>query len=636
MFGYRVEDWTKAQMDKNFKFPFRRDIYFRLARLPAPWCETVVAASLPVCLADAAHLRPSHVDRLSTLVGGLKRLGTEVPLCSFKQMKRILRYNRRYIYPQFRTFSPDEIVDTLTWIDNINHPESRKEELRQAYSDMNDRGIFGREDAPVGREANVRDAESFSKDESYDEEKALRWINSSLDYVKTAFGPIADKGMERLVEHSSMIKTVPVSERAKAIWDDLGGYGAIAQSSDATAMEDHYANIDPRNISPKTTSSDPRYRISNEFMLYLVGSRPVHINLLKSVKFLFFKTIHKVTDPCVVNRAWRRIEDSATLAGFFKNIIDGYRKMKMRKFGHILVNAILCSGEMNTSFKNTFSMFSMVNFAAYDLSAGKQKTCLTKNEGDDALAVYKGEGPTEKWWSDYGWIVKVEFKGPINEASFCGLIFDPDVLQSVPDIRKHLAKFGWTNRRYTSANRKTSLGLLRSRALSMACEYGGVPILGPLSQRLLYLTKSYNLKDSFFIGLDMYERERLQKYSKAKPWQKPPVIDLRTRALVQKLQNISITQQLECEAVVTSLTLDFYFSLPLLDFPSSWVNNFSKCSTTRLQLRVINKRGREEVCDRLKNHLLSSFSPTTLQSDWGASKMHRMMTDIQLLRRGSI
>lgn len=620
MRGYRAEEWTPSQIEKAFKLPLRKDFYFKILNKQPLLDETIVATSLPVCLWDASLPGPDHKDRLSNLAGAFKRLGAQVPLCSFQDMCRIVEYNRKFLYPIFNTFTSDQILDTLVWIDSINHPEDRKAELRKANELLLDRGLFNR---PGIDEDNPTLAKSFIKDEKYEEEKPNRWINSSLDIVKVAFGPIADRIMEELVKCESMIKTVPVADRAKAIWTDLGGEGIVAQSSDATAMEDHYANINDPNAP---ILNDPRYRIFNDFAMYLCGDLKVTTQQMHTVKFLFFRT--PGVSKAALTRHWTTIRDSETLKQFFINITDTYRKLDMRDFGYVLINAILCSGEMNTSSKNTFSMFSMSNFAAYDLSNGKTTRVPTKNEGDDSLAVYKkGENPDELWWARFGWCVKVEFVGFVNEASFCGLVFAPYVYDSVPDIRKTICKFGWTNRKYCRASRPCLMSLLRSKALSMACEYNNVPILGALAQRLLFLTKHVHIRDSVIWSLDLYERTKLQMYIKQKPWMNTPNVHIETRKLVANLQNISISVQKLCEEHVSNIEIDHFFTLPWLDFTSSSTFNMTRCDINIRRPRMLLLDGRKQLCDAMESMVQQLL--------WPVKKKEQMLRCLFRLSKGS-
>lgn len=625
--GYRAEEWTKAQIQKNFALPIRADFRFRLVQKEPTVFETTVSTTLPIYLKDASDPRPDQRDKLTVLVGATKRLAAQVGLVDFKMMRKILRYARKYIYPQFETFSIDEIQTTEEWINNVNQTESRKQELRQALDELRTEGLWRFNDEHLI-------VDSFVKDEAYDDLKAPRWINASPDVIKVAWGPLIDKMMEKLVKHRAMIKTVPVSERAKAIWQNVGGFGVIAQSSDATAMEDHYANFYVE-IAGRKIPTDPRYRIVNDFMMFLLGGVKITDEIRRATKFLFFKhaTDQKI-EMAKTSHMWDRIEDSKGLKVFLDSVIDKYRLLKMRNFGTVLINAILCSGEMNTSFKNTFTMFVMVNYAQYEISGGNFKTCESLNEGDDALAVYAGGvGPDEAWWARHGWVVKVEFRGQANFASFCGLVFDPEPLVSVPDLRKVLKRFGWTSRRYVSSSYACRMSLLRAKALSMACEYGNVPILGPLAHRILNLTRHVNVRKSVLVGLDMYEREQMSKALASKVWMLKPNIHERTRDLVWTLQGISPDVQLDIEMQINlRVNLNCCFEIPEIDFGFVGVANMLRCHETMKVEKNIDVRGRQRLCDAL----LGAFELSWAHGNWGTRVTNQMRNQIALLREAKL
>lgn len=626
MIGYKVEDLPKKKIMKFLAEPIRQDFFFKCSGNPPPLLDTVVACSLPIYLTDASMMGPDHKDKLSSVVGSFKRLGTAVPFCSPKDLKRIICYARKYLYPEFEPLDLPSIPSQEEWINNVNHPESRKKELREALEELRTIGLVMR---PGTEDEDRTLAESFIKDEKYEEEKAVRWINSSMDLVKVSCGNYFDAIMHKVCRHPAAIKVVPVRQRARYIWERLGGSDVICQSSDATSMEDHYANMPG---GPKNTNA-PRYRIHNDFVLYMAGMLPVPRQTLDAVRFTFFKTTPQTTPFDIRYKLWTEIRDSVTLREFCKNITDGYRTLKMKNFGHILVNGILCSGEMNTSLKNFISMFVMNNFAQYDLSGGKIKTATGVNEGDDALyPYYGGIGPDEAWWRRYGWLVKIEFRGPANEAAFCGLIFDPMVFVSVPDIRKTLAKFGWTNRRYAKSSPKVLLALLRSKALSMACEYSDVPILGALAHRMLWLTRHVHIRKSIINTMEMYERAKFEVYIKEKPWEKPPDVSIHTRHLVAKTQNIPYGLQLKIEKQLSQISME-PFSLEL-DFSPATINNMSRCFSCPNVIRTINRKGRHDVVEVLRDQIYENVFRINKYID--SPERTKMLKTLDKLEQGCI
>jgi len=608
---------------KATKLEVRPDSFFKVMGGRTRVVETPVSTSLPVYLLGSVEARPDHKDNLSILVGGVKRLFAKTPFVSYKLMRKILRFQRRYIFSEFKPMEALDEFNTNDWITQINHPEKRKEQLREAYRSLLSEGPWAR---PGYDDDEPSRCNSFIKDESYPEEKALRWINSSSDKIKVLFGPLADRCMHILVGHDDFIKTVPVAERAKAIFD-MGGFDAIVQSTDATSMEDHYA----RYPVDRTVHS-PIHQIANQLMLHMMGSISVDITQKELLSFIFYKTT-----PAVAGRdaLWDSISSATQLGSFLRNVINGYRILKMRNFGHLLINSILCSGEMDTSFRNGVSMRTMVKYATYDAALKKGYkyhelseavySTKSKHEGDDSIALHPpGMAPDESWWEQHGWLIKVEFRGKLNEASFCGLVFDEISLQSVPDIRSCLSKFGWTNRKYVHSSERTLMGLLRSKALSMSCEYHDVPILGAVAERLLYLTRSYNIKASIIDSMDMFQRTKLQGYLRSSRWKDPVQVSLGTRNVVARLQQIPVSVQLACERHISTIGLGS-FSLPWLDFSPPAIRNWANKISCRKTLPYYpNLLGRRMVCD----HLVSKF-----QNDCPDNpRLHRMIRQLHHLK----
>lgn len=300
----------------------------------------------------------------------------------------------------------------------------------------------------------------------------------------------------------------------------------------------------------------------------------------------------------------------------------------MRNFGHVMVNAILCSGEMNTSFKNGATMRTMVKYATYDIAktkfsfskeSGELKKLvnltMSKHEGDDSIAVHpQGCRPDTDWWVKNGWVIKVEFIGKASEASFCGLVFDDFDLVSVPDIRATLAKFGWTSRNYARSGHGCLMSLLRAKALSLACEYGNVPILGPFAHRLLFLTKHVTIRKSVIQQMDAYSRAKFVDLIKTKAWMIPPDIRSGTRALVDRLQGITPNLQLKMEHHLSTIGLGS-FSLPGLDFSPSTIHNMSRCHSNVEVPRCLNIASRKLLCSYINNKFQSeiSLSPSKMR-----------------------
>jgi len=257
----------------------------------------------------------------------------------------------------------------------------------------------------------------------------------------------------------------------------------------------------------------------------------------------------------------------------------------------------------------------MTQYVGFVLSKGQYTEFPCFIEGDDSLVRYpQGIDPTAEFYARYGWNIKMERHLDLCEASFCGLVFDQQELVSVCNIHEALLKF-WTNKRYTRSNSKVLMGLLRAKAMSMACEYGNVPLLGELAHRILHLTRSWNVRKSYFNTMDMYERQRHLGYLKEKPWQTPPNVGIQTRQLVQRLYGISVADQYVIEERFKTLELGG-FSVPELEFPSPLVHNMTRVFEVMNQPRILNVPRRRRVVDAMLQKVVNirnSVPPSTFR-----------------------
>jgi len=161
----------------------------------------------------------------------------------------------------------------------------------------------------------------------------------------------------------------------------------------------------------------------------------------------------------------------------------------------------------------------------------------------------------------------------------------------------------------------------------MACEYGNVPILGALSHRLLELTKHVHVRKSVIDTMSSYERERYLLNLEPKIWMRTPNVGKGTRLLVERLQNISVSQQLSIEERMKNLPLGD-FSLPELDFDPIHVANMLRCRPSTKIIREVNVLGRSRVVAVMRQKLLQDCK-------W-SSKMKRMIVELEMLERGRL
>lgn len=180
-------------------------------------------------------------------------------------------------------------------------------------------------------------------------------------------------------------------------------------------------------------------------------------------------------------------------------------------------------------------------------------------------------------YTDLGANIKIEVPDDISTASFCGNVFDRDSMHNVTNPLEASVAFGWTDsKRYRYAGAKIHAQLLRAKAMSMAYEYPGCPILKSLSRYALRVTDHVSV-DSVFLRKHTENTYQFETISESVDFiTKTGVPDIEitngTRMLVERLYGITIAKQVECEKYLDSLNelIELDLDLP---FPRDWYRN---------------------------------------------------------------
>jgi len=341
--------------------------------------------------------------------------------------------------------------------------------------------------------------DQFIKDENYPEFKYARQINSRADEFKCATGPIFRCIEKEVFKLKWFVKNVPVAERPRYITDLLEISGSKYQPTDYTSFEAMFT----RELMHKC-----------EFVLY----------------------DHMLTG-CSVHDQFLEMIDKA---------LAGVNVMKNPMFT-LKVKAMRMSGEMNTSLGNGFTNAMISLFLAHkhgvDLAA--------VFEGDDGLMNTRGRLMNESDYASVGTNVKVDTVPTVNEAGFCGMVFDPVDMCNVTDVRAEIVSFGWSKSKYVRSSEKTKLKLLRCKSFSMAHQYPGCPILGALARFGLRVTKSIDVRFMAKRLQNTYEREQLFDALACPPAFVP--VGMNSRLLVERLYGVSVETQLFFESYLDSL-----------------------------------------------------------------------------------
>jgi len=470
----------------------------------------------PVVLADLGcvvegscmpHADPH--DPHTTLAGVAKRFAIKPPEPDGELVLKFKRFVRAWIGKNLVPLAPDSNTSIEAWLASTNYPFHRKEELAEKF-----KRCEGRLDPRKHYKC-----KSFMKDECYPEYKHARAINSRSDEFKCKVGPIFRLIEKVVFQNKAFIKRIPVSDRPRYILDMLKREGAIYMATDYTAYESLFTGV---------------LMDACEFQLYdyMTQYLPEHTEFM----------------------------------GLMREVLGGENVCEFKHFT-VSLDATRMSGEMCTSLGNGFSNLMFMLFMCTEAGC---KNVSGVVEGDDGLFTMIGTPPSSELFARLGLVIKVEIHTNIEEASFCGLIFDVFDCLNVTDPRDVLASIGWSSARYAKSNTNKRKTLLRCKALSAAYQYPGCPIVAALAEYILRVTKSHDTRHMISQWKNTYERTQLieaQDYGYSFIY--PP---LNTRLLVEKKYGISIEHQVCIEKYFDSLDELQHLCHPIIDLymPVVW------------------------------------------------------------------
>jgi hypothetical protein len=403
----------------------------------------------------------------------------------------------------------DSDVSIERWLMHSNYPDWRRKELLDKYYKVQNK---------FDRKYHV--AKCFIKDETYPDFKHARGIYSRTDEFKCFVGPIFKLIEEEVYQYPAFIKHVPVALRPQYIKDMLDSLGEIAEATDYTAYESQFR-------------AEIMDAVEMQLYKYMTRNLPDYHDFVRHL-----------------------------------NVIRGGQKCEFKYVGMDLETCRL-SGEMCTSLGNGFSNLMFAQFVA------KEKGCSNLRivvEGDDGLMKHDGPKLTAEDFAPLGLTIKLEHHDQIETASFCGIIFDSEELINIDDPRDVLATFGWGNAKYAQCKVSKKLRLLRCKALSLAHQYPGCPIISELAHYGLRVTRSHNIGNIADKVRNKWWRDQLQeairderKLVKVEPGP-------RSRALVERMYGISIDVQIKIEEYLRNKTDSGPISHPLVDMlmAESW------------------------------------------------------------------
>lgn len=484
--------------------------------MPVDELRRPVAVSLGCHASDAACPHVDPIDVPTAVAGGEKRFTAKPPPRNRQMARRFRRFVKMWCKRNLVPLAPDSDTGIEAWLESTSYTEARKAELRRTFNEMSD---------IMDKSKKYLRCKSFIKDETYPSYKHSRCINSRSDEFKVTVGPIFRLIEKVVFQYEAFIKKIPIKDRPAYIKNLLQVDGAKYFAADYTSFE-----------------------------------------------ALFIKELMMDCEFVLYRHMTQHLPEGKQFMDLLEAALTGLNECEFKDF----VIKVLCtrmSGEMNTSLGNGFTNLMVLLFLAQENGCTSVKVVV---EGDDSAARMTGPRPTAEQFEQLGLICKVEFHDNIETMSFCGLVFDDDDLVNVTDPREVLATFGWSSATYVRSNKKTLKMLLRCKALSMAHQYPGCPIISSLAQYGLRVTRSMDVRH--FIAergrFSLWEREQLLaalKDEKKIVVRDPP---RNTRNLVEKLYGLTVDQQLRIEAYFDSCQVlqPFELTRMISNTPEDWVD----------------------------------------------------------------
>lgn len=399
----------------------------------------VQAVSIPHPILGLVAMRPDTADHMSLKQGAKKRLVHNRPVLNRRTLRRCRKFVKRQLPKMFKPLQQDDLYSVEEWLDRSNYPEWRKKELRECLAKL---------ESGCVQEHKIWEAKMFAKDEFYQEYKYHRTINARSDYMKVIIGRFAASIEKKVFATPWFIKKVPRAEWPEYIIRRCSGrehgYASDYSSFEASFIKEIMEMCEMQLY---------------EYMLQHVWTK-------------------EVSERFGALSGWNKI----TAKGFLVKLL-----------------ARRLSGEMVTSLGNGFSNL-MINLFVLKEKGAKNVTAVV--EGDDGLFMFDGPCPTEADFLELGFVIKLTPVQTLSDASFCGVVFDPEDRCSLADPHKTLATCSWLESSYQSSSPKIKRDLAVVKGLSMLAQYPGCPVIQSVA---LWMLRVSNYKPS--------ERDRLLSHA---------------------------------------------------------------------------------------------------------------------------
>lgn len=306
------------------KITLRRDVN-TLERKP-------VSASLGCHIIGIAPPHCDPEDPVTLAAGAVKRFTTDININILSKelmdftLDTLKGWSAKGLNPlKAGTYDLEE------WLAVTSYPNTRKEQLREAYKQLGDKTL-----------EDIMQVNMFMKDEFTDEFKHARLINSRSDYFKVLTGPMFKALEKQLFSLEYFVKNIPVNMRSKEIFEALYSPGSKAYAGDYTAFESHFKRL-----------------------------------LMTCIEFVFYSYMLPPD------------KEGETFMSLVERLMG--KNVCKSKFMWVVVWATRMSGEMNTSLANSLANLIIWLFICHKSGVSTK----VRIEGDDSIATTSGPIDTD-------------------------------------------------------------------------------------------------------------------------------------------------------------------------------------------------------------------------------------------------
>jgi hypothetical protein len=479
------------QVKPSFKISSKRN--FRWKGILRTCMRRPVASATMGVHVRAIPFHPDHHSIVNHLTGATKRFGNAPPRINPSKLAEIKAYVKDYVSRKYTPLASDLDFSVPTWLGAGHYAGWKKEAILKAVERTN--GHLSQGDKNVS---------GFIKSEFYTEPKYPRFINARQDPFKAAVGPYLKLIESVVFDDPFFIKKIPIIDRPDYIYEHI-------YRPDANYITTDYSSFEASFVA----------------------------EVMDAIQFVLYEHMLQF------------VPKGAEILKLLRETLCGVNRISTSQFD-MEIEATRMTGEMDTSLGNGFSNLMLMKFLCFKLNIPEDhlKGVI---EGDDGLFSLPSNTiyPTTQDFADLGFVMKMEVVQNLNEASFCGLVFDEQDRLAITDPRKLICTFDWIHDRYLNASKKKKFSILRTKALSILYQFPGCPVLTEMALAILRTTAGHRLNVEYFREIGEIHKFLILKdalsYFKHRKRAGVCEIPIGTRLLMEKLFKISIETQLNLE-----------------------------------------------------------------------------------------